>query len=114
MYYYSKNSRKKIVHLDSCFHIGNMNHSKIGYFKTLSEAYEQGYKICKHCNPLFKQYKNEKEQIIEICRKKGLCVFVGNKNVLIRSIISRWKIAVDKMRSLFCTIKIHIKLKMTI
>ena len=96
MYYYSKNSREKIVHLDSCFHLDNMNHSKMGCFQTLSEAYEQGYKICKHCNPLFNQYKKEKEQIIELCRKKGVSVFVGNKNVVIRSINSKWKITVDK------------------
>ncbi len=95
MYYYSKKSRKKIIHMMECFHILNTDINNIGWFETLPDAYEQGYRLCKHCNPLFKYYKNEREKICDFCRENGLSV-LNNRSVLVYSIKSKWKIALDK------------------
>lgn len=96
MYYYSKKSRKKIIHTIECFHINDPDINDIGWFETLPEAYEQGYRLCKHCNPLFKQYKKELEQINDFCRENGLSVHLSNRSISIYSIKSKWKIALDK------------------
>ncbi len=96
MYYYSKKGENKILHTIECFHIHYTDISDIGWFETLSEAYRQGYRLCKHCNPLFKHYKKEIHGIIEYCRKNGLSVHLENKNIFIRSIRSRWKITLDQ------------------
>lgn len=96
MYYYCKKSRKKVVHTIECFHIQQSCIDDIGWFESLPEAYEKGYRLCKHCNPLFGYYRNESENIIEYCRKNGMSVHLGNKNISVRSIRSQWKIALDK------------------
>lgn len=96
MYYYNKKSAKKIIHTFECFHIVNTCIEDIGWFETLKEAYQQGYRFCKHCNSLFKYYKAENKEIIDFCRKNGLSVILRNKNILVCSIKSNWKITLDK------------------
>jgi len=100
MYYYSKKSSKKIVHTIECFHIQDTNTADIGWFETLPEAYEQGYRFCQHCNPLFKHYKNEKDAILDFCSKNGLSVQLQNRSISIYSKKSKWKIVVDKNRKI--------------
>lgn len=96
MYYYCKNSRKKIIHFIACFHIQHTGLDSIGWFETLTEAYEQGYRLCRHCNPLVRHYKQESDEITEFCRRNGLAVSLHNKCISICSIRSKWKIALDK------------------
>ena len=96
MYYYSKNNRNKIVHFKECFHIQHTELDSIGWFETLFEAYEQGYRLCKCCSPLVKQYKREENEILDFCRRKGLSVYLDNMFITIYSIRSKWKIALDK------------------
>lgn len=96
MYYYCINSRKKIIHSIECFHVRKTEIDNIGWFESLPEAYEQGYRLCKHCSPLIKYYKREDDEIVDFCRKNGLSVYLGNKCISICSIRSKWKIALDK------------------
>ena len=83
MYYYCKNSRKKIIHSIECFHVHKTEIDNIGWFESLPEAYEQGYRLCKHCSPLIKYYKREDDEIFDFCRKNGLAVYLGNKCISI-------------------------------
>ena len=85
MYYYCKNSRKKIIHSIECFHVHHTEIDNIGWFESLPEAYEQGYRLCKHCNPLIKHYKREDDAIVDFCRKNGLSVHLGNKCIFTHS-----------------------------
>ncbi len=96
MYYYCKNSKKKIIHSFECFHVNNTEIDNIGCFDSLTEAYERGYRLCKHCSPLIKHYKREDNEIVDFCRKNGLSVHLGNQCISIVSIGSKWKIALDK------------------
>ncbi|MBQ2730141.1 MAG: hypothetical protein IJF69_05150 [Clostridia bacterium] len=96
MYYYCKNSSKKIIHSIDCFHVQHTEIDNIGWFETLTEAYEQGYRLCNNCSPLVKHYKREDNEITEFCRKNGLAVHFGNKCISICSPRSQWKIALDK------------------
>ncbi len=97
MYYFNKKSSKKIIHLIECFHVHNNEIDNIGWFETLSEAYDRGYRLCKHCNPLYMHYKKESNEILEFCRKNGMAVNLKNKCISITSVRSKWKIALDKM-----------------
>lgn len=96
MYYYSKKNRKNIIHTIECFHINNTDITDIGWFETLSEAYEQGYRLCKHCNPLFRCYRKESDKIIDFCRENGLSVHLSDSDISVYSIESEWKIVLDK------------------
>ena len=107
MYYYCKNSRRKIIHSMKCFHVQHTEPDSIRWFETLTEAYEQGYRLCKHCSPLVKHYKREDDEITEFCRKNGLAVCLSNKCISICSTRSRWKIALDKKNKIVLYHKNH-------
>ena len=96
MYYYSKKSGSKIVHLADCFCIQNTDIDDLGWFESLSEAYSQGYWFCAHCNPLIKQYHQESDEILEYCRKNGLSFWRSNRFISISSTRSEWRIALDQ------------------
>ncbi len=96
MYYYSKKSSKKIIHISGCFHTGKTDGENIERFETLPEAYEQGYRLCRHCNPLLKYYKDEMEQILDFCQKNGLSVYPADKSIIVTSTQSKWKISLNK------------------
>lgn len=100
MYYYSKKSRKKIIHTGDCFHIHNSDINNIGCFETLSEAHEKGYRLCKHCSPLRKHYRKESNEIVEFCRRNGLSIQLGNRCIAVTSPRSRWKIAIDNQKKI--------------
>ena len=96
MYFYCKKSKEKIIHLEDCFHISKKILNDIGYFESLNDAYKQGYRLCKHCNPMEKQYQKECDDILKICANKGLSVYSGDRYIAITSVSSKWKIALDK------------------
>lgn len=96
MYYYSKKSRKKILHTQDCFHIMHTDIDDIGWFSTLPKAYGQGYRLCEHCNPLAKHYRRESKQILDFCGKYGLAVHLGHRCIAVTSPQSKWKIAIGK------------------
>ena len=92
MYYYSKKSKRKIIHTENCFYTKN---SDVGVFETITEAYDAGYRLCKHCSLLRKSYRGELKEILDFSRKNGMSVFVNNRSINISSIDSKWKIVVD-------------------
>ncbi len=96
MYYYSKKSRNKVIHTVECFHIHNTDIDDLGWFESLSEAYKYGYRLCRHCNLLSKDYRNEKKQIIDYCRVNGLSLYLTYRSLMVESIKSKWQITLDK------------------
>ena len=92
MYYFSKNSRKKVIHLDSCFHCRAVETDNIGSFHTLEEAYEQGYRLCRHCSPLVRLYRREGEAMAAVCLNKAITYFFHDRFIGIETPRSKWKI----------------------
>lgn len=95
MYYYSKKSRKKILHTDKCFHISQTDIRDIGWFETLPEAHARGYRLCRHCSQLHGQYKRERRRIFDICMKQGLIVLAKRNCLSITSIGSKWLLTLN-------------------
>ncbi len=100
MYFYSKKSRSKIIHTDECHHVLGTGIDDIGSFESLHEAYDGGYRFCKHCNPMHKRYKRECEDILRMSAAHGLSVYSGNRYVSIASVISKWKITLDNDKNM--------------
>lgn len=92
MYYYRKNSRRKIVHAECCHFRRILNPETTGYFQTLAEAYSAGYRLCAHCDALSKQYRKEEQDLQEYCRNNGLSVHLGKRGIWVRSPRSEWRI----------------------
>ena len=99
MYYYRKNSRRKIVHAECCHFRRILNPETTGYFQTLAEAYSAGYRLCAHCDALSKQYRKEEQDLQEYCRINGLSVHLGKRGIWVRSPRSEWRIIADDTRA---------------
>jgi len=94
MLYYSKNSRNKILHLDTCFSKGQIHDENIGKFESLQEAYEEGYRLCHHCSPLACQYRKLKDEACRYSMKKGIRFYLNDNAVVVKTSLSKWKIVV--------------------
>lgn len=102
LYYFNQKSSKKIVHSQDCFRIANSENSNIGLFKTLDDAYEAGYRLCRNCSPIAKKYKREENEIMEFCRINGMIPYFHDKFVGITSVSGKWKITVNKDGKQIC------------
>ena len=99
MYFYSKKSRNKVIHTDKCFHILSTVIDDIGSFETLHEAYDEGYRLCKCCNPIEKRYKQEQGDILKMSADYGLSVRC-RRYISVLSVASMWLIAHDGDKNL--------------
>ena len=94
MYYYNKNSSKKIIHLRDCFRLENRDEKNIGSFETLEEAYANGYRLCRNCSPIAIKYKREINEIMYYGQKNGISSFFHDKFIGVESLYGKWKITV--------------------
>lgn len=92
MYYYSKKSHNKIVHLSHCTYFQHMNHDEIGTFGRMDEATSAGYRICKCCAPIRKYYKEEYYKIKDYASKNGIAFYLSNGEFIVQTPYSKWKI----------------------
>lgn len=92
MFFYSKNSSKKILHTKGCSHIKNVDAEQLGAFKTLEEAYEHGYRLCRHCSIIAKQYRKESETLVAYGREHAVSFFFNDRFIGVRTPYSQWKI----------------------
>lgn len=92
MYYYSKNSRRKVIHDGDCFCIQNVDGDSIGIFKTLDEAYAHGYRLCRHCSPISIHYRKEIAEITAYCSQHAVSFFFCDKFIRVKAAHSKWKI----------------------
>lgn len=92
MLYYSKNSKSKIVHFASCRHSKSMLLENLGSFETLREAQEAGYRLCKHCNPVFPFYRSTRVQTQDYCRQNGIACEIYWQYVRLWTPHSSWRI----------------------
>lgn len=99
MYYYSKNSRTKIIHTEDCRYHRAIREGHLGTFQTLAEAHAAGYRLCKVCNPLVGLFHAEEETLMEICRQKGLSISLRRNFISISSPRSSWRILADDNRN---------------
>ena len=94
MFYYSKRSHRKIVHTKSCFLVRGFDPEAIGTFETLPEALDAGYRLCRRCNPILRQYQKEQTAILDYCRENGMSFRLNDRYLSIISPISRWRVTV--------------------
>ena len=95
MFYYSKRSHRRIVHTQACFLVRGFAPETIGTFETLSEALDAGYRLCRRCNPILRQYRKEQMAILDYCRENGLSFHLNDRYLSIISPISQWRVTVS-------------------
>jgi len=101
MYYYNKNSRKKVVHAAECFCIRNRPSDAFGCFETLQEVEANGYRLCRHCSLLARQYRKECAALTEYCRKNAVSIFFDDRFIGIYTPHSHWRLILNEGNEAF-------------
>ncbi len=91
MLYFSRNSRRRILHSPGCRYIKNVETGSVGAFETLSEAYGQGYRLCRCCSSLRRQYRKELAELMDFSRKNALCFCIGDRALQLNTPGSKWR-----------------------
>lgn len=97
MLYYIADSKRKIAHTPTCFHIRHADIERIGSFETPVQARRRGYRLCKHCNLTARQYQKEETAILDASLRLGLSVQLYAYGVEIVTPHSRWRLMLDEM-----------------
>lgn len=92
MYYFSRNSRKKVIHSADCHHIQNVAIEDVNSFETISDAYQQGYRFCRCCSPIVKKYRAERATIEDYCKGQAIYTLLTDKFIVVSTPGSKWKL----------------------
>lgn len=88
MYFYCKNSSRKIIHYENCRYAKNTE--AMGTFHSLSCAHRAGYRLCRHCNPAVSMFKAESAEIMGLCQSNPLCCELGADCIKVTSLYDKW------------------------
>lgn len=92
MFYYSKNSRNKIIHVRGCHYIKNTDEAKLGDFKTVAAAYREGYNPCHHCSNILKLYRKEKKKVAKYKKENAIVIRLFPRYIEIKTDCGEWRI----------------------
>lgn len=92
MYYYSKTSRRGVAHLEGCFQLQAVAPERLGSFETLSQAHAGGYRLCRCCSPIARQYRAERAALLAFCQTRAISCFLHDGFLVVTTPYSRWRI----------------------
>lgn len=95
MYYYSKQNHRKIIHTENCYIAKRFDPEATGTFQTLHEAFSAGYRLCRHCNPIVKQFRKEENLLYDYCYSNGMSFRSSDRYFSVTSTTSKWLITVS-------------------
>lgn len=95
MFFYSLNSKEKIVHYKGCRYLKNIKKHNLNSVKDKCELPGSKYKICQYCSHLIKCLKSEENELEVFCQKKGLSYYLNFDELNITTPKSEWKILCD-------------------
>lgn len=93
MFYRCKKSHRRILHAPGCYHLAGTAPEDLIGVKSVSAAFNEGYRMCSCCNPLSKMLKAEEKDILPFCLHNGLSYELHNKSIAVITPRSQWKIA---------------------
>ena len=59
MFYYSIESKEKVVHYEGCLHLKNIKKENLRLFDNIKEIRSSEYRICSCCSPITEYLKKE-------------------------------------------------------
>jgi hypothetical protein len=90
-----KNSKNKIAHATDCSHISKHSSEDLIFFDDRKDVLEHGYRLCKHCQILNKQFKKEQNEIDEYSKRFSLTYKFVYDKVFVKSQYDEWAIVED-------------------
>lgn len=95
MFYYSIESKAKVVHYEDCRNLKNIKRENLRSFDDIKEFRNSEYRICSCCSPITERLKKEQSALESFCQENGLLYFINNGNLHIRTCHSKWKVLVS-------------------
>ena len=92
MFYYSIDSKEKVVHYEGCHHLKNIKSDNLKSFENIQEVRKSEYRLCSCCSPITEHLKKEQAVLENYCLENGLLYFVHKGNLHIRTHHSKWKV----------------------
>ncbi len=100
MFYYSSESKTKVVHYEGCHHLKNIKKENLRSFDSVKELRDSEYRICSCCSPLVKLLKEEHSALESFCQENGLSYFLNKGNLHIRTHQSKWIVLISNSKSI--------------
>lgn len=92
MFYYSIDSKEKVVHYEGCHHLKNIKADNLKSFDSIHDVRKSEYRLCSCCSPITGHLKKEQAVLENYCLENGLLYFVHKGNLHIRTHHSKWKV----------------------
>ena len=92
MFYYSVDSKEKVVHYEGCHHLKNIKSENLKSFDSIRDVRNSSYRLCSCCSPITEHLRKEQSELENYCLENGLLYFVHKGNLHIRTHHSKWKV----------------------
>lgn len=95
MFYYSIESKEKVVHFEGCNHLKNIKAENLMSFDNINDVRKSEYRICSCCSPIVEHLRNEQAELEKYCLENGLLYFIHKGNLHISTHHSKWKVLIS-------------------
>ena len=94
MFFYSTKTKKKVLHLKSCYHTRAIKEENIATVSSVAESRRMGIKatMCNCCSALRKDYSKNRSEILNFAYSNGMCCNMDKGFVHIDSVFAKWVI----------------------
>lgn len=92
MFYYSTKSSKKILHVGNCHHIKAIKEENLAAISNAAQARNEGFRICKCCSPISKDYKENEKEICKYAYENGLRCYMSKGSMYVQTVHDKWLI----------------------
>lgn len=85
------NTRSKVSHYPDCRFVSRISDVNLGCYESTFYTKQDGYRLCKCCDPMAKRLGNRETEMLGYCRKRAISYEVDNGELLITTPFSQWK-----------------------
>ena len=100
MFYYSIDSKEKVVHYEGCHHLKNIKKGNLKSFDSIHDVRKSEYRLCSCCSPITEHLRKEQSELENYCLENGMLYFVHKGNLHIRTHHSKWKVLASNSKGL--------------
>lgn len=96
MVYGLKTSASKVVHTAECHYIARHTEKEMIAYENIVGAIQAGRRFCRHCNPVLREFDQNRTAFDRFCAENGYRYRVGRMSIDLQTPISAWKLAVGE------------------
>ena len=85
------NVKSRVAHYPDCRFVSRISDDNLRCYESTFYAKQDGYRLCKCCDPMAKRLGNREVEMLGYCRKRAISYEVDNGELLITTPFSEWK-----------------------